>query len=853
MSASDDSAGARLRVSGKFFYVGGEKIALKGVTYGPFAKRDSDGAGLPELARMRDDLDLIASLGVNVVRVYEEPVLEFLDACAERKLKTLLSVPWTDHVDFMHERSERIALARRVKEVVNRFRGHAAVGGYFVGNEIQSTLVRWLGVRKVKLLLEEMIEKGKEADGNALFAYANYPSTEYLNPDNADFVAFNIYLEEREAFAKYFARLQNLAGDKPLLISEFGVDTKSHGRNAQTAMVDWELTESLGSGGAGSVVFAFTDAWYRGGNWVEGWDFGLVDRDRQPKPAYEELAKRLPLISRPADALDLSRTPKISVIVCTYNGEKTIRQCLQSLKKLNYPDYEILVVDDGSGDATPQIVREFSEVNYVLQEHRGLSAARNRGASESSGEILAFTDDDCEPDEDWLLYLAHGFLRDGYDAAGGPNIPPAARNLVQACVTAAPGSPSHVLLTDRVAEHLPGCNLAVTREAFDRVGGFAEEYRRAGDDVDFCWRLEEQGAQIGYLPGAFVWHFRRDTVWNYLKQQIGYGKAEALLIGRHAQRFGRLGGARWHGVVYQSGQPLSSERMPRIYQGVFGYAPFQTIYAQTQPELFNAVTSFPWVALVVLLLVLGLFTPALAWCSLTMFLVTLGFTIRESMRRRIEKPFQHLGGRLMLAFLCTAQPILRGGARFIGSLRRGVTPRGPLFGGKITVLPKFGVWKRVGLLALWSEKKGYDRDTILSRTVETLKPMGWPFTLDNGWRDWDLEVRKSRWWMVRMTSVTEYHEDESKLTRVRFSSKATTLTLAASAVIAVSLLFLAFKMGSPLGFLWLVGGYFLWWVFLEVRHRQLVEELAHVVVHLAHDIGFDSVTTGDAHRPSPAK
>ena len=74
-----------------------------------------------------------------------------------------------------------------------------------------------------------------------------------------------------------------------------------------------------------------------------------------------------------------------------------------------------------------------------------------------------------------------------------PNVSPPAQNWVQACVAAAPGGPSHVLLTDTVAEHIPGCNMAFYRWAFENVGGFDPEYRKAGDDVDFCWRIQQAG------------------------------------------------------------------------------------------------------------------------------------------------------------------------------------------------------------------------------------------------------------------------------------------------------------------------------------------------------------------------
>lgn len=839
-----DINNGRIRVSGKFFLQGSEKVALKGVTYGPFEPR-SDGHGMPPDARIRTDLDLVRDLGANIVRLYEIPPVSLLDYCEERGLKVFVSIPWTDHVDFMHDAAQRAEVIASVGETVRKLGGHPAVCGYFVGNEIQATMVRWLGPTKVKALLEEMIAAGKKADSEALFAYANYPSTEYLNPDNADFIAYNIYLEDRAAYARYLTRLQNIAGDRPLFIAEFGLDTKSKGEEMQAEAVVWQSEETFRAGAAGVMIFAFTDAWYRGGTWVDGWDFGLVNRERVPKLAYRALAELWKSVRRPTDAVPLARTPKISVIVCTYNGERTLRDCLRSLKRLNYPDFEVIVVDDGSSDSTPDIVCEFPGILYAQQMHKGLSAARNRGAAEAAGEILAYTDDDCVVDEDWLIYLAYAFITHGFDAAGGPNIPPPPESLQQACVTAAPGAPSHVLLNDRLAEHLPGCNLAVTAKAFHGIGGFGEEYRTAGDDVDFCWRLEEQGGVIGFVPGAFVWHYRRTTAKAYLKQQIGYGKAEAILIGRHAHRFGRLGGARWKGVVYQPNRRLMVGALPRIYQGVFGYAPFQAIYAQPQSEFYNIATCFPWIVVMVTLAVLGFVLSPLWWVALAMLSGTLTVTIREAAAQKIDPAYQGWMAKVVLGFLSTAQPILRGTARFIGSIRKGVTPRGPWFGGRIANLPKLGLWKRVGHLSLWSTK-GFDRDQLLGRTVETLKPLGWRFTLDNGWRDWDLEVRRSHWWMLRMTSVTEYHDGESRLTRVRFSTKATTLNLAVNILAGFGLLMLAFSLKSGFANIWIAGAFLVWWIFLEVRHRQLVESLAQVVVHLGHEIGFERISSGEA-------
>ncbi|MFT4551376.1 MAG: hypothetical protein ACI9MB_005358, partial [Verrucomicrobiales bacterium] len=201
-----------MRTAGKFFRRGGVKHWIKAVTYGPFEPRESDDVGLPPEEVLREDLRALQELGANTLRVYEPPPTSFLDACAEHDLQVLVSVPWADHIDFLRDPQRRTEVIQSLRQTVARYKQHPALLGYFVGNEIQATMVRWLGARKVKRLLEDLIDAGREMDGGALFAYANYPSTEYLNPDNADFIAYNVYLEDQQSFEKYLARLQNIAG-----------------------------------------------------------------------------------------------------------------------------------------------------------------------------------------------------------------------------------------------------------------------------------------------------------------------------------------------------------------------------------------------------------------------------------------------------------------------------------------------------------------------------------------------------------------------------------------------------------------------------------------------------------------
>src|SRR5207248_8794063 len=241
-----------------------------------------------------------------------------------------------------------------------------------------------------------------------------------------------------------------------------------------------------------------------------------------------------------------------------------------------YPRLEVMVVDDGSSDATAEIARRHDGACLVSMPHSGLAVARNEGLKNTSGEIVAFLDSDAYPSAEWPYYLALGFDRDDVVGVGGPNeCPPTDGDRAREIATA-PGGPIHVLLPDDRAEHVPGCNMAFTRQALEELAGFDPIYTVAGDDVDFCWRVLDRNWQIGFHPAALVWHHPRAAVRAYLRQQWGYGASEALVQARHPDRFSMVGAARWRGRIY-SAAPLRAWR-ERIYRGLYGAAPYQSVY-----------------------------------------------------------------------------------------------------------------------------------------------------------------------------------------------------------------------------------------------------------------------------------
>ena len=151
----------------------------------------------------------------------------------------------------------------------------------------------------------------------------------------------------------------------------------------------------------------------------------------------------------------------------------------------------------------------------------------------------------------------------------------------------------HVLLSDREAEHIPGCNMAFRTECLEAIGGFDPQFRVAGDDVDVCWRLRECGWTLGFHPAAVVWHHRRNSVRAYWKQQRGYGKAEALLKKKWPEKYNGTGQLTWAGRIYSRGLTRALDfRRGRIYHGMWGAAPFQRLY-QPAPRTLYSLSLMP--------------------------------------------------------------------------------------------------------------------------------------------------------------------------------------------------------------------------------------------------------------------
>ena len=775
-----------VRAVAKFFFEGDRKFFVKGVTYGPFPP-DTGGEFLGTPTQLDRDLALMAEMGLNVLRIYHRPPLWFLDRCAAAEMRVLITLPWAKHVEFLREQRQREAVTESVRAAVAEHAGHPAIFGYLVGNEISPTMVRWLGVRRVTEFIEHLIRVSREANPNVLYSYASYPPTEFLLPQNVDFLCFNVYLHHQREFERYLLRLQNLAEDRPLILGEFGMDTIRHTEDEQAEMLSWHLDSVVKCGLAGTVFFAWTDEWFTGGQEISDWAFGIVTRLREPKKSFHALRDKFGHDNAALPHRALPHTPFVSVIVCSYNGATTLAACLESLGRIDYASYEVILVDDGSTDDTREVAAHFPEVRYIRQTNHGLSHARNTGAAAARGEVFAYTDSDCMADTDWLYYLVGTLLSGNFAGVGGPNVSPPARGWVQACVAAAPGGPSHVLLTDVVAEHIPGCNMAWYRWAFESVGGFDVEYRKAGDDVDFCWRIQQAGWEIAFSPTAIVWHHRRFTLSAFRKQQEGYGEAESMLRFKHLVFFGPTGTAKWRGQIYGTPRFSWFINRPIIYHGVFGEGFFQSIYPTPQSELAGYLSSVEWFALTVFLFGLGIFVPALRILPYLMLGGTLCVALSYMLRARIEPKFDTAAARLLVMALAFGQPLVRGWSRYFTWLQFKRTPRAVIAAHEH--LPAGSDFAgTLSRRSYWSEE-GKDRHHLLASILALLEEEGWRYSSDTGWNEWDIKIYGNFWWSIVLQTVTEYHGAAKCLTRVRLRHRFVTTTVIINMVILSLLIY----------------------------------------------------------------
>lgn len=219
-----------------------------------------------------------------------------------------------------------------------------------------------------------------------------------------------------------------------------------------------------------------------------------------------------------------------SVIIPTYNRPKQLSKCLAALTKQDYPanNFEVIVVDDGSDLPLEDVIKEYSgklALTFIQEKNSGPASARNRGAVEAKGIYLAFSDDDCIPENNWLSSFASQFSETPNNLIGGKIDNQQGDNIY--------ASVSQMILDmlyefynhdPAKATFITSCNFGVSSEGFKKIGGFDPSFRFS-EDRDFCNRWIAEKQQISFADDVVSCHCDNVTsLGDFLKRYFNYGK-----------------------------------------------------------------------------------------------------------------------------------------------------------------------------------------------------------------------------------------------------------------------------------------------------------------------------------------
>ena len=751
MSTDPNSPPPSVAPHGKFLSRAGSKFFLKGMRL-DLKNQTSDFTAKVEL---RARLQQLKAGHTTAVILKESEADWATDIAAATGLHTLVEVPFG--ADRLLDRKALKSLRLELDEIARRFAHRSGLIGFLLSPAINAGWLRMAGLERVQRTLAKLVRHLKDQAGEALVAVCHQPSTRALAVLEEDLLYSTVPGMSGLELTNYIVSLHNMAESRPVVIEiESGCGDP-----------DERIGCAFAAGTAGVVAPAFAAP-------------PRTDALAMIALAPDEILPFVALNGTCPPAL--RQPPMVSVVICAYNAERTMEACLKSLRELDYPNYEVVVVDDGSRDRTAEISARYPEFRLIRQPNKGLSVARNVGMAAARGEIIAYTDSDCVVDPHWLRLMVGAMTANGFDACGGPNYAPHEEGRIEACVSASPGAPCHVLTAEDRAEHLAGCNMVFRKAVLQQIGGFDPQFTAAGDDVDICWRALDAGFTLGFCPAAFVWHFRRNTVKAYYNQQRGYGKAEAMLYLKYPERFNALGQVMWRGRIPGLARTMPGARaLVSWVKTSSGF--FQTIYEPPMGLLKFLPQTLEWNTMWAAVLVLSLTAGFTAIPALAMLALGPVWALYYACKAPLEKCHQSFGSRLMVAFLAFTGPMFRTITRYRYRMTGALTGKGGV-DPMTRQRPVFQLRDRALKLSYWSES-GVPRDSLIDRLIRLFTRAGMPVRVDSGWNDYDLEIQPDAWTRVRIKTADEEHEGGKYKTlvqaQVRFSALSKIL-LALSAV-----------------------------------------------------------------------
>ena len=228
----------------------------------------------------------------------------------------------------------------------------------------------------------------------------------------------------------------------------------------------------------------------------------------------------------------------VSVIIPAYNAEKTISNCLDSIMKQDCTEeYEVIVVDDGSTDSTPNIVSEYKNVRLIRQKNSGPASARNEGASRAKGDIILYTDSDCFTEYNWISEMLKPF-NENHEVAGVKGAYKTnQREITARFVQLEYEDKYRYMLKDKYIDFMDTYSAGFKKKVFIEMKGYDTEFPVAcAEDVELSYRLSNRGFKMVFNPDAIVYHTHPNKLIDYLKKKYKFAYWRMLALKKNPHK-----------------------------------------------------------------------------------------------------------------------------------------------------------------------------------------------------------------------------------------------------------------------------------------------------------------------------
>ncbi|MBI2085085.1 MAG: glycosyltransferase [Candidatus Aenigmarchaeota archaeon] len=292
---------------------------------------------------------------------------------------------------------------------------------------------------------------------------------------------------------------------------------------------------------------------------------------------------------------------KVSIIVPTYNRSGDIKKAVESLMEIDYPDYEIIVVDDASKDNTSEVLKKFgNKIRLIVRKKNGgPAAARNDGIRAAKGRFIAFTDSDCTVSRNWIKTLVKFLntfkLPDNVAGVCGTIYPPKDANFLMKLIYFMPQMDGNTMLAEKKNKPFQvnniSCNNAVWRadvikkmRSFDE--SFFKNFRAVPEDSELCYRTLKSGYKFYMYPGAETYHHFRPTLKEFLKQSYRAGRGGGVVLLKHKDWFG------WQTPLIFGFIPVLFYPAAWPFVALFGIYISSPILTRPNMDIFEKITLF---------------------------------------------------------------------------------------------------------------------------------------------------------------------------------------------------------------------------------------------------------------------